>query len=70
MSANELDMSYLHEQGYDGPGDMWGEFNGLKELISNENKSVCIHYFAPRLQLRWSLLQGISQIDLIFNIVF
>ena len=52
FSRYNLSISRLRGQGYDGVGNMQGEFNGLKTLILKENPcTLYIHYFAYHLQL-------------------
>ncbi|PIA65570.1 hypothetical protein AQUCO_00100812v1 [Aquilegia coerulea] len=52
FSMNNLSISKLRGQGYDGASNMRGEYNGLKSLILQENKyAYFIHCFAHQLQL-------------------
>ncbi|XP_023767342.2 uncharacterized protein LOC111915937 [Lactuca sativa] len=52
FSNNNLSMTQVRGQGYDGASNMSGAFNGLKSLILNENNSAhYIHCFAHQLQL-------------------
>lgn len=52
FAKHGLSLSRLRGQGYDSASNMWGEYNGLKTLILNENGSAkYIHYFAHQLQL-------------------
>ncbi|KAL5716165.1 hypothetical protein ACHQM5_017892 [Ranunculus cassubicifolius] len=52
FAKNNLSISKLRGQGYDGANNMRGEYNGLKALILRENKSAYfIHCFAHQLQL-------------------
>ncbi|KAM7470081.1 hypothetical protein LguiA_008264 [Lonicera macranthoides] len=52
FSKHGLSVSSLRGQGYDGASNMRGEFNCLKTLILNENKSAFyVHCFAHQLQL-------------------
>ncbi|PIA31127.1 hypothetical protein AQUCO_05200016v1 [Aquilegia coerulea] len=52
FSMNNLSISKLHGQGYDGASNMRGEYNGLKSLILQDNKyAYFIHCFAHQLQL-------------------
>ncbi|XP_050365643.1 uncharacterized protein LOC126784204 [Argentina anserina] len=52
FSENNLSISSLRGQGYDGASNMRGEFNGLKALILKENQlSFYVHCFAHQLQL-------------------
>ena len=45
-----LSILRLHGQGYDEASNMWGEFNGLKALILNNNPNAYYVYcFAHRL---------------------
>ncbi|PIA43995.1 LOW QUALITY PROTEIN: hypothetical protein AQUCO_01800216v1 [Aquilegia coerulea] len=49
---NNLSISKLRVQGYDGASNMRGEYNGLKSLILQENKyAYFIHCFSQQLQL-------------------
>ena len=52
FAKHALSLSRLRGQGYDGASNMRGEYNGLKTLILNENRSAkYIHCFAHQLQL-------------------
>lgn len=52
LATHELSMSRIRGQGYDGASNMRGEFNGLKSLVLNDNKSAFyVHCFAHQLQL-------------------
>ncbi|XP_008244225.1 PREDICTED: zinc finger MYM-type protein 1-like [Prunus mume] len=52
FSREELSISMLRGQGYDGASNMKGEFNGLKTQILRENPcAYYIHCFAYQLQL-------------------
>lgn len=52
FSKHGLSISRLRGQGYDGASNMRGEFNGLKALILNKNRSAYfVHCFAHRLKL-------------------
>ncbi|XP_052625693.1 uncharacterized protein LOC111912614 [Lactuca sativa] len=52
FSNNNLSMTQMRGQGYDGASNMSGAFNGLKSLILNENNYAhYIHCFAHQLQL-------------------
>uniref|UniRef100_A0A7N0UFZ5 DUF4371 domain-containing protein n=1 Tax=Kalanchoe fedtschenkoi TaxID=63787 RepID=A0A7N0UFZ5_KALFE len=52
FSKNNLTMSSVRGQGYDGASNMRGEFSGLKTLIMKENSSAFyVHCFAHQLQL-------------------
>jgi len=52
LGDHGLYIKNLQEQGYDGASNMRGEFNGLQNLISDENLySFYIHCFAHQLQL-------------------
>ncbi|XP_023730872.1 uncharacterized protein LOC111878583 [Lactuca sativa] len=52
FSNNNLSMTQVRGQGYNGAINMSGAFNGLKSLILNENSSAhYIHCFAHELQL-------------------
>ncbi|PIA38271.1 hypothetical protein AQUCO_02800149v1 [Aquilegia coerulea] len=52
FSMNNLSISKLCGQSYDGASNMRGEYNGLKSLILQENKyAYFIHCFAHQLQL-------------------
>lgn len=52
FAKNNLSISNLRGQGYDGASNMRGEYNGLKSLILRENKcAYFIHCFAHQLQL-------------------
>ncbi|XP_020410642.1 zinc finger MYM-type protein 1-like [Prunus persica] len=52
FSREELSISMLRGQGYDGASNMKGEFNGLKTQILRENLcAYYIHCFAHQLQL-------------------
>ena len=47
-----LDIQNIQGQGYDGPSNMRGEWNGLQALILNNCPyAYYIHYFAHHLQL-------------------
>jgi hypothetical protein len=47
LNKHHLSISRLRWQGYDGASNMWGELNGLKTLILNENSSpYYVHCFA------------------------
>ena len=49
---HSLDIQVIWGQGYDGASNMWGEWNGLKALVSNDCSYVYyIHCFAHHLQL-------------------
>ncbi|XP_076907547.1 uncharacterized protein LOC143564038 [Bidens hawaiensis] len=51
FSKNNLTMSKVRGQGYDGASNMCGELNGLKQKILAENKfAFYIHCFAHQLQ--------------------
>ncbi|PIA38189.1 hypothetical protein AQUCO_02800092v1 [Aquilegia coerulea] len=54
-SGNEqmaIYLRYVDKRGYNGASNMQGQFNGLKALILNENKSaIYVHCFAHQLQL-------------------
>ena len=48
----KLSWKQVRGQGYDGPSNMRGEFNGLRALVLRESKSAYyIHCFAHQLQL-------------------
>ncbi|XP_076915661.1 uncharacterized protein LOC143575091 [Bidens hawaiensis] len=52
FAKNNLTMSKVRGQGYDGASNMRGELNGLKQKILAENKcAFYIHCFAHQLQL-------------------
>ncbi|KAL7583123.1 uncharacterized protein LOC111879243 [Lactuca sativa] len=52
FSNNNLSITQVRGQDYDGASNMSGAFNGLKSLILNENSSAhYIHSFAHQLQL-------------------
>ncbi|XP_076959366.1 uncharacterized protein LOC143635398 [Bidens hawaiensis] len=52
FAKNNLTMSKVRGQGYDGASNMRGELNGLKQKFLAENKfAFYIHCFAHRLQL-------------------
>ncbi|PIA27349.1 hypothetical protein AQUCO_07900003v1 [Aquilegia coerulea] len=52
FGKHALSFMRLRGQGYDGPSNIQGQFNGLKALILNENKSaIYVHCFAHQLQL-------------------
>ncbi|BBH09012.1 TTF-type zinc finger protein with HAT dimerisation domain, partial [Prunus dulcis] len=52
FAREELSISMLRGQGYDGASNMKGEFNGLKTQILRENPcAYYIHCFAHQLQL-------------------
>ncbi|XP_019056423.1 PREDICTED: zinc finger MYM-type protein 1-like [Tarenaya hassleriana] len=47
-----LSLKQIRGQGYDGASNMKGEFNGLRSLISRENRAAYyVHCFAHQLQL-------------------
>ncbi|GAV59575.1 Dimer_Tnp_hAT domain-containing protein/DUF4371 domain-containing protein, partial [Cephalotus follicularis] len=69
FSKHGLSMSRIHGQGYDGASNMRGEFNGLKSLITKENKcAFYIHCFAHQLQLTL-VAKNVEYIDSLFNLV-
>nr|GME10607.1 zinc finger MYM-type protein 1-like [Ipomoea batatas]GME10639.1 zinc finger MYM-type protein 1-like [Ipomoea batatas] len=52
LSRHNLDVQNIRGQGYDGAGNMRGEWNGLKALILDECPyAYYVHCFAHRLQL-------------------
>ncbi|XP_076955846.1 uncharacterized protein LOC143630822 [Bidens hawaiensis] len=52
FAKNNLTMSKVRGQGYDGASNMRGELNGLKQKIFTENKcAFYIHCFEHQLQL-------------------
>ncbi|PIA28631.1 hypothetical protein AQUCO_06800059v1 [Aquilegia coerulea] len=52
FGKHALSFMRLGGQGFDGASNMQGQFNGLKTLILNENKSaIYVHCFAHQLQL-------------------
>ncbi|KAL7590672.1 hypothetical protein Lser_V15G37980 [Lactuca serriola] len=52
FTRNNLSMSQVRGQGYDGASNMRGAFNGLKALILQDNDSAhYVHCFAHQLQL-------------------
>lgn len=63
FSKDELSLSKLHSQGYDGTNNMRGEFNGLKTLNLRENQfAFYIHYFCSS-----TSTGSHNQIALLFN---
>ncbi|PIA41989.1 hypothetical protein AQUCO_02100076v1 [Aquilegia coerulea] len=71
FSKHGLSITRLRGQGYDGASNMRGEFNGLKALILNDNKSAFyVHCFAHQLQLALvAVAKNQEDIALLFNIV-
>ncbi|KAJ0975429.1 hypothetical protein J5N97_017394 [Dioscorea zingiberensis] len=71
FSKNNLSMSKIRGQGYDGASNMQGEFNGLKTLIMKVNASAYyVHCFAHQLQLTLvAVAKNHVQIALLFNTV-
>uniref|UniRef100_A0A0D3BLP4 TTF-type domain-containing protein n=1 Tax=Brassica oleracea var. oleracea TaxID=109376 RepID=A0A0D3BLP4_BRAOL len=52
LAKYSLSLKKVRGQGYNGAGNMRGEFNGLRALISKENSSAYyVHCFAHQLQL-------------------
>ncbi|KAM3375091.1 zinc finger MYM-type protein 1-like [Capsicum galapagoense] len=52
LLEHNLSSSHIRGQGYDGDGNMQGEFNCLKTLIMKDTPSVySVHCFAHQLQL-------------------
>ncbi|CAN6693287.1 unnamed protein product [Malus baccata var. baccata] len=71
FSRHKLSMSRLRGQGYDGPSNMQGEFNGLKALIMKDSGcAYYIHCFAHQLQLALvAVAKKNIQIESLFSIV-
>ena len=71
FATHGLSISKLRGQGYDGASNMRGQFNGLRALILNENKSAFyVHCFAHQLQLALvAVAKNNSKIDVVFTVV-
>ncbi|XP_020695550.1 zinc finger MYM-type protein 1-like [Dendrobium catenatum] len=71
LSNYNLSHSKIRGQGYDGASNMSGEFNGLKALFLDDNKSAYyIHCFSHQLQLALvAVAKNHVQIALLFTII-
>ncbi|PIA60421.1 hypothetical protein AQUCO_00300136v1 [Aquilegia coerulea] len=71
FSKHGLSITKLRGQGYDGASNMRCEFNDVKALILNDNKSAFyVHCFAHQLQLALvAVAKNQKDIALLFNIV-
>ena len=71
FATHELSISKLRGQGYDGASNMRGQFNGLKALILNENKSAFyVHCFAHQLQLALiAVAKNHPKMDVVFTVI-
>ncbi|XP_016199774.1 zinc finger MYM-type protein 1-like [Arachis ipaensis] len=71
LETYNLSLSRIRGQGYDGAGNMQGEFNGLKTFILKENSyAFYVHCFAHQLQLALVMVAKKQvEIALFFNLL-